>query len=318
MEFSDYINKLLLFYDCVIIPGFGGIVSNYTPATVNELKNIIHPPDKKLLFNRNLSYNDGLLASYISVCEEISYNEAFERVSEMVSVMKSELENGKRIRFGNIGEFSMSNNGQVGFTPDPASSFLVDSYGLSPVRLPQTVRYSHTQSFDHTIKYHSAMNNSHTNRIVKTILIGIPVIALLIIIPIKAGFFKSDELNYSSLNPINVVESVAQRPADSIVANDLEKKISVTTNKKSALLYQENAPGQKIYYLVAGSFKAQHNAEKFKTDMISKGYEVYILRENDSLYRVALFRSENRDECLAQLSKLRNDLGNQAIWMLNR
>ena len=64
MNITLYINKLLNLHDCVILPGFGGFVTNYVNAKVSE-KNIFSPPRKIVAFNRNLKNDDGLLINYI-------------------------------------------------------------------------------------------------------------------------------------------------------------------------------------------------------------------------------------------------------------
>lgn len=51
---EKYISELLYQYDCVIIPGFGGFIGNYSPALIDPIYHTFHPPYKSLLFNINL------------------------------------------------------------------------------------------------------------------------------------------------------------------------------------------------------------------------------------------------------------------------
>ncbi|MCX6268123.1 MAG: hypothetical protein NTW16_12315, partial [Bacteroidetes bacterium] len=76
MDIRNCIADLLSLHDCVIIPGFGGFIGNYSPARIDQVNHTFHPPTKELLFNVNLKQNDGLLASAIAASWMISYADA--------------------------------------------------------------------------------------------------------------------------------------------------------------------------------------------------------------------------------------------------
>lgn len=68
IELAKHIEVLLLDNDCVIVPGFGGFVTHYIPATRIAEENLFLPPTRIIGFNPSLTMNDGLLAqSYASV-----------------------------------------------------------------------------------------------------------------------------------------------------------------------------------------------------------------------------------------------------------
>ena len=71
-KFIDYISDLLFLHDCVIIPDFGGFICNYRSAYIDADSGVICPPGKDILFNRNLTHNDGLLVNWIADKENIS------------------------------------------------------------------------------------------------------------------------------------------------------------------------------------------------------------------------------------------------------
>ena len=77
---DTYISELLFLHDCVIIPEFGGFVGNNKSAVLNKNTNTIYPPSKKILFNKNLRTNDGLLINHISNSEVISNEKSKELV----------------------------------------------------------------------------------------------------------------------------------------------------------------------------------------------------------------------------------------------
>jgi hypothetical protein len=53
---SKHISELLYFHDCVIVPGFGGLVANHITAVYDEEKNMFSPPAKEIVFNTNLKH----------------------------------------------------------------------------------------------------------------------------------------------------------------------------------------------------------------------------------------------------------------------
>ena len=69
MTLANYINDLLYRYDCVIVPNFGGFITNIIGANVSAEKNTFYPPKKQITFNVYLQHNDGLLANYIASSE---------------------------------------------------------------------------------------------------------------------------------------------------------------------------------------------------------------------------------------------------------
>ena len=75
---EDHIKELLFRHDCVIIPNFGGLVSNPVSSKINTVSGTIFPPSKLIVFNKNLSINDGLLINHISKKEKISINDSKE------------------------------------------------------------------------------------------------------------------------------------------------------------------------------------------------------------------------------------------------
>ena len=103
MEIDHYVSELLYQYDCVVIPGFGGFVANYSPARIHPTQHTFSPPSKNISFNKNLTNNDGLLANQIADAESITYSEANDVISSFVETCNNCLQKGKRVEIKNIG-----------------------------------------------------------------------------------------------------------------------------------------------------------------------------------------------------------------------
>ena len=136
MNLTQSIQELLYQHECVVIPQFGGFVTNYKAAFVHPKKRTVHPPSKQLSFNVNLVNNDGLLANYISQAEGVSYEVALNYVQSAVSDFSENLKNKNRLELEGIGILSKNSQGTVEFSPDNTTNFLRNSFGLKPVFLP--------------------------------------------------------------------------------------------------------------------------------------------------------------------------------------
>ena len=82
-KYVEHIEELLYLHDCVIVPGFGGFICDYTSASINEKTGTIVPPSKKVMFNKHLKQNDGLLIDWIARKEQIDYEKAQDSIREI-------------------------------------------------------------------------------------------------------------------------------------------------------------------------------------------------------------------------------------------
>jgi cell division septation protein DedD len=140
VKIEKHIAQLLRNYDCVIIPGLGGFVANYSPSQFNMAKGLLSPPSKAIIFNRNLINNDGLLMNHLSVNENLSYTEASNFVNEFVVICKNQLATGKRIEFDELGVLYEDSEKTLQFRPDFSVNFLTESFGLFPVVAKELVQ----------------------------------------------------------------------------------------------------------------------------------------------------------------------------------
>lgn len=139
MQIEEYISELLFEHNCVIVPDFGGFVGNYSPSRIDPVKHLFEPPHKRILFNKNLLQNDGLLANHISHREKISYAEALNAISKAVKHFRNEIKQDKRAVLDNIGVLYTDEQGTLLFQQDEKVNYLPESFGLSTFyQLPVT------------------------------------------------------------------------------------------------------------------------------------------------------------------------------------
>ena len=131
MRLDNYISDLLYRYECVTIPGFGAFLAQRVSARLDENLQVFFPPKKKLSFNGHIKENDGLLANYISSCEEISYPDALKKIERFTQHVQAGLEQEGSYDFENIGSLSQNEAGSITFEPEEKINYLTSSFGLS-------------------------------------------------------------------------------------------------------------------------------------------------------------------------------------------
>lgn len=131
MKIAKYVGDLLYDYECVVIPGLGGFLTQDKPATVNAASNLLKPPFKQVLFNAYLKANDGLLIKYVAREEGLEYKAAKEQVDRFALLCDQALKEGKRLNFHKIGYLYLNENKKISFEQDISVNYNADTFGLT-------------------------------------------------------------------------------------------------------------------------------------------------------------------------------------------
>jgi nucleoid DNA-binding protein len=134
-KYITYIEELVYLHDCVIIPGFGGLIGHYRSAAWGEKRGMIVPPSKTILFNKHLQQDDGLFASWIARAEGVDHRKAQARVARFRESLLERLEQGERVSLGTIGAFYLDRRRHLAFESS-GHNFLTDTQGMLPLLLP--------------------------------------------------------------------------------------------------------------------------------------------------------------------------------------
>ncbi len=132
---ARHIESLLLKHDCVIVPSFGGFVTQQVSARYVEDEGLFLPPYRSVGFNGYLKLNDGLLVQSYMNTYGISYVEALQQIETAVSEIKSELHATGSYELGGIGVFKLALSGSYDFQPCEAGVVSPELYGLDAFML---------------------------------------------------------------------------------------------------------------------------------------------------------------------------------------
>ncbi|WP_201984929.1 HU domain-containing protein [Hymenobacter rubidus] len=143
MHLADHIRPLLRDHDCVIIPDFGGLVADVSPARAQPGRQALSPPTKLVAFNQALTRNDGLLVDALSQHLNLPIAQAREAVRTAVASLQQELDETNRTELPGIGIFRRAAGRGLAFEYTGTDNLLASAFGLPelaarPVRTNET------------------------------------------------------------------------------------------------------------------------------------------------------------------------------------
>ncbi|WP_218598100.1 SPOR domain-containing protein [Polaribacter sp. NJDZ03] len=298
MNLATYINDLLYRYDCVIVPDFGGFVTNRIGAKTNNFTHTFTPPTKQVTFNSLLKHNDGLLANYIASAENISFTKASTAISLSVIKWQNELQS-KVVQIDSLGILSLNEEKQIIFEPNTAVNYLTESFGLD------TVTSSAISRFKEQVKPLNPLPVKEENK-------GIPAFikyAATAAILLTLGFagYNGYENNLQKENLANQEKAIQKKiqSATFVISNPLPT-INLNVVKEVA----------KPFHIIAGAFQFAENAEKRVEELKAKGFDAQIIGVNKwGLTQVTFNSYTNRNEATNNLYRIQKTVSKDA-WLL--
>jgi nucleoid DNA-binding protein len=289
VDITAFVRELLFGHDCVIIPGFGGLIGNYTPARIDKSSGTFYPPVKQISFNRNLNHNDGLLIGRISGSANINYGDARNLVEEFVLDIRKRLGNGEKVVFDHIGSFINNHEGNIQFEPDRNANYHLDSYGLESFQCLPLEGYDVRKRIIRHIDKDPAKQTSLRKTLWRAAVI-IPLLAVVFVVSLKIDLFKA-KVETSNMNPLVTAELEQNKKAvDQDVRDDAAK---LTENISSVI--EEPAPPVTVqpvadegnsYFLITGSFKSEENALSQINMLKEVGFSPEIVSAPNGFFRV--------------------------------
>lgn len=300
MNLSNYISDLLYRYECVIVPDFGGFVTNNKSARIDPSVNTLYPPYKQITFNRHLKNNDGLLANYIASTDKISYECAVNYIQFETEAWKEKLKQ-EELMLSNLGVFSLIDN-KLHFEPQQAINYLTSSFGLSNVISTEIERDTTVKTSVQEPKIVPLERKKAPNylKYAAIFVIGLSAIGF-------AGKYYKEQLAQKQL-----AEAKKQQE---LVEKKIENATFMITKPLPALKLEITA-AKKNFHVIAGAFRFSENADRKLNQLLQEGYEARILGVNKWNLTVVSYGSyATRKEALENLYQIKNDVAKDS-WLL--
>ena len=299
MKLATYINDLLYRYDCVIVPDFGGFVTNKIGAKANNFTHTFTPPTKQVTFNSLLKHNDGLLANYIASAENISFEKASTAISLSVIKWQNELQSNT-VQIDSLGVLSLNEEKQIIFEPNAAVNYLTESFGLD------SVTSSAISRFKEQVKPLNPLPVKEERKRGIPAFIKYAATAAILLTLGYAGY-NGYENNLQKENLANQEKAIQKKiqAATFVISNPLPT-INLNVVKEVA----------KPFHIVAGAFQFVENAEKRVEELKAKGFDAKIIGVNKwGLTQVTFNSYASRNEATNNLYRIQKTVSKDA-WLL--
>jgi len=300
VEINQYIKELLLLNDCVIIPEFGGFVSNYRPASIDN--NQFCPPAKEISFNNKLNSNDGLLINYISSCEGITYIEARLKVDCFVEETFNHLEQNGWVILDGVGYLNYDSKENLLFEPQQNQNLLVDSYGLQNFCYEKLYQRK-IQASAVKPRYHEPIPVVFEKRKMQKLVVALPLLLAMALIPMK------NNKEYFSKSDMGLWETFTQ----STPAYQAQIQEETTLESNVSAIIPEGYDLK--YFIIGGSFRSEENAVKFISQLQEQGYNGKDLGVFNGLHRVAMKGFAHMQDAQNELNSLLAQNPQSGVWI---
>ncbi|MBK8225890.1 MAG: SPOR domain-containing protein [Flavobacteriales bacterium] len=348
------LHDLLFCHDCVIVPQWGGFLTHYRPARLDEARKLIHPPSKDLSFNRHLVRNDGLLADRLAKREGLAFDKATARIDAEVAEWRLALDRSGRLELPSIGIFYRDAEHNLQFDPDRRTNYLRDAYGLRPLAAvavepvrtkPAALPITKPQPAPEEIEDRKRPYLAWAAASAGILLIGAAAFWVVsngpdgqaqwsgwapwksgpepsYTAPAQAGFAPVNALAPFTLDTAGagVREVVLDEESDVRMKVDWGRPVAALAAADTthvALKPTTTDDSALRYHVVGGCFAQPENADKLLSELLSKGFPARRLRQRGQLHPVAIGSYASRDEAMAMLKAVRTNEGRSA-WLLVR
>lgn len=302
MNLADYISDLLYRYECVIVPKFGGFVTNSKSARIDAANHTLYPPYKQITFNSHLKNNDGLLANYIASMDNISYDCAINYIQFEIDAWNEKLKS-QELNLTNLGTFNLIDN-KLHFEPQQNINYLTSSFGLSKVVRREIereeVKIPPVQVTEPKIIPLAEKKTPNYLKYAAIFVIGLSAIGF-------GGKYYQDRLAKKQ-----VVEA---RKQQELVEEKIENATFVITKPLPALNLEVESK-KRNFHVIAGAFRFSENANRKVNQLLKEGYDARVLGVNKWNLTVVSFGSySTREEALENLYQIKNNVAKDS-WLL--
>lgn len=248
---DQYLQQLLSQQPRVIIPNLGAFISS---------------PEGGMMFNQYLNFDDNALTAYVAQNENISEDEARQRIADYSNQLKQRLDSGEKINIQGVG--TLSKDGEIyNFESDANAAETQSAQPTTTIDLSEATKApTETSSIANNNTFVYEEDHSSRNIII------IILIALLFIIGVILCLFVINKDNcvynffFGEKEAIEQVEVAAPDTTQTIAP---DTTTVVETPKEVAPQIER----EKRYNIIVGTYKNEKVAQKRVEQLKAKGFE---------------------------------------------
>jgi len=347
LAIQSYIKEVLLFYNSAVLPGFGAFEIEREPSEVVSGK--VFPPKPKLVFNKENTLNDNILSAKIVEAEDISTEEAHQKIQEYIDKIRFSLNKKEAFEVEGIGKLWLDDDNNYRLEKDASLDLDFVNYGLAAFELEsaeeeeskedntaaempkETTVKPEAREEEKPPSYTPARQNN--NKGILYVLSGSVVVILsaFIILAFTTDLFDNNPGLESIFGSSDYVTEENQDYTDisedeyefDQMVSELEEDIDSATTMGNALDFTASEPVNEKsttsyveYHIIAGSFHSEDNAQKLSRTLSMEGFPCLVVNRGDGLYRVSAISFKDKETALKKLYEFRERKGMEKAWLL--
>lgn len=300
-----YLEFLLPIHNCVTIPDFGGFIIDAKSSLFNINNGLF--PQYGIVFNPDLNHNDGVITSYISKNEDISYNAACNRIRDFVKALHTELKAGKAVICGNIGILTTDNSGNITFLSNKDITYPA-FYGLRPIGMKQLTDLN------------DVIRKKKRNISIKYALGGM-VAAIAAISIFTTSSTDINDKDYIVFSKASFISSITTPLSKSANTNEA---IFNSDNKDNSIVLIDNKildlpVAVRTYYIIIGGEENKAQAERLLKKIRLTDFSDAAMIETPDRYRIYISSFEDKSQAEGFLSSFRKENPKyQTAWLYSK
>lgn len=345
---SKQLSNLLFVHDCVIVPGFGGFITNYRPATIHAQHHTFYPPSLQITFNAALSANDGILINAYASVLSVDFATAKSIIDEKVHAMRIALMKGNKVELDDIGYFISNRDNNIEFYPTNKINYLGEAYGFtrfdfSPVNreAPYTIPGIDRQVVRSTMRWaavllplaavalFTTLNTGTLNRFYNNYASLLPSANQSVAVSkeVTARPVNTNTAVYSHKNNISAGVTAAAKPtvttpaeelAGTIIVNPSGDDRTTVNSSREAVITSQKAVLRVncTFFIIAGAFSIPENAQHYAGDLKSQGFSASVIGPNRrNLHLVSIGGFSDKTTATQKMNELKKQ-GFPGVWLL--
>lgn len=320
-QLISHIEFLLHDHNCVIIPDFGGFVVNTIPPQRDGIA-AFHAPVCELVFNRDLTHNDGLLAQSYMKNDSMTFESAMQKVEQDVQMLKRRLREQYRVDMGKLGSFDMHDDKRFVYTPGafvrPALFGLTQATLKPLIQMQPAVPVRKSENRQKWVR--NAAITAASVAAVALLMFILPVSDTTIVRQSARMLSETGWLQPKASQPLNRIAMT-----DELVVNETEKAEEYSTTSNGMNIPAMDAVEQNVpddlprYYIVMGVYKGVESAQKTTELLLDEGFHQTGWLERPD--RIDVYAASFTDEAAAKvyLKEVHKKFpGHNDAWILKR
>lgn len=352
IELAKHIEVLLLENDCVIVPGLGGFIAHYRPASILSDGGIC-PPSRTIGFNPRLTINDGLLVQSYMNSYNTDFPDATRKIERVVIEIKDILYKEGQFLIHNVGTLYNNVNGTYEFRPCDHGFFTPFLYGLGEVHLPvlelvventdEMMESPHTE-----LPQPQDVSVATVHQPVKRLTflkyaasVAAAIILFFLFSP-KVENTYVDKSEYAALGSKTLIDAIrmesvvmnapVEKPKSSnkTIRPVAVKTVKVAPRNETAVgaktkasetkqtERQETVKNHPHFYIIVASMNTEQGAKNEVTRLKQLGYSNLEIISTTKIHRVAIAALANENDAYAKLNELRKDNRFANAWVFTK